>query len=306
LLSALLDALDAQRLPRDRWECIVAFDGAPPDAAAALRLERSSAVSVTLAPRRGPGAARNAGAGRARGVWLAFTEDDCVPAPDWLEALVARIARQADADVVEGATLLPSGAPARRRPDGEPTWLPTNLIVRRSLFERVGGFDERYFNPKTGAYFREDSDFGFTLEAAGAIVVVEPGARVVHPDEHPRFLDPIRWARRYEMDPLLARRHPAKARERIEVATFGPFRVRRVIVRSSLAYLVALGAAVSAWMFGEEGLAALFLFTAAVALIPLAVKWKFRPAHLILVPLVPFVQAAAFWRGYRVASRTTR
>jgi len=305
-LAALLDALDAQTLRSDRWECVVAFDGIAPDAAVARRLEARGTTIVILESRRGPGAARNAGARIARGDWLAFTEDDCRPDPEWLHAAVARIAKEPEVDAVEGATHLPGGAEARRRPDGRPTWLPTNLFLRRELFERVGGYDEGYFNPVTGAYFREDSDFGFTLEAAGARVAIEPSSRVLHPREHPRFLDPIRWARRYEMDPRLARRHPARSRDRIEVTRLGPFRFRRVIVRASFAYVIALIAAAGSRIAGEEGLGALFLTVAAAALLPLAAKWGFRPERMLLVPIVPFVQAAALWRGYRVASRTTR
>ena len=41
-------------------------------------------VSWGRGPRRGPAANRNAGALRARGEWLAFTDDDCVPDPNWL------------------------------------------------------------------------------------------------------------------------------------------------------------------------------------------------------------------------------
>src|SRR5204862_7448219 len=142
--------------------------------------------------------------------------------------------------------------------------------------------------PAWRVYFREDSDFGFTLEAIGARVVDVPDLRVQHPDEHPRMWDPVRWARRHLMDPLLAARHPQRFRERIEVHRLGPLRVRRPIVRACFASLASLGAAAIAALLGRYGLAAAFVGLAAAALVPLWAKWRFDPRRLPVLPLVPF------------------
>jgi hypothetical protein len=176
-------------------------------------------------------------------------------------------------------------------------YLPTNLFLRREAFTRAGGYRTDYFDAETGVYFREDSDLGFTLEAHGARTAFEPRCRVVHPDEHPRFLDPLRWARRYEMDPLLARRHPERFRERIESHKLGPFRIRRPVVRASLGYAAALAAAAVAALAGATGAAAGLLVLALAALVPVWAKWGFDPRRLPLVPLVPFALLAALLRG---------
>lgn len=302
-LLRLLDALARQTLDPTRREILIAFDGAAPAPAVRERLRTLGARAIEGGERRGPGAARNRAAAVAQGTWLAFTEDDCEPAADWLERAAGRIGRDPALGAFEGATTTPAGAPVRRRDGDLPTHLPTNFFVRRDLFERVGGYREDFFDAARGVYFREDSDFGFTLEEAGARVAFDPVVRVTHPAEHPRFLDPLRWARRYEMDPLLQRRHPRRFRERIEVARVGPFRVRRVVLRASFAYLIALAAGAAAWLLGEEGLAAVFLIAAALALLPLALKWRFRPARLLLAPAVPFVLAAALLRGTARARR---
>jgi glycosyltransferase involved in cell wall biosynthesis len=309
LLIPLLDALEAQTLPRDRWEIVLSFDGCAPSGRLAARIAAMGAKVVVSPSRGGPGAARNRGAAIARGDWLAFTEDDCVPAPDWLAAAAARMDRAPRLEAVEGATLLPDGRDARRRDGARPTWLPTNLFVRRTRFEGIGGYCERYFNPRSGVYFREDSDFGFALGTTGAPVAVEAAARVTHPREHRGWLDPIRWARRYEMDPLLAARHPEAFREEIEVVRWGPIRMRRPFVRVCVGYVLALLAAAAAAAIGEAGVAAWFVGVAAIAAAVLWAKWRFDPRKLPAVLLVPPVLLAALLRGavrYRVASRTTR
>ena len=237
-VAPLLDALIRQSYPRDRFEILVAFDGVAPDATTVAALARVGARAFVCPDRRGPGAARNRAAAEARGVYLAFTEDDCVPSPDWLEHAAARL-EQDPVDVLEGDTVRPDGRPTRR-PDGFPSYLPTNLFVRRGKFDRVGGYREEFFNPESGIYFREDSDLGFTLEESGASFAREPLARVTHPIEHPGTFDPLRWARRYEMDGLLGARHPRRFRARIEVHRVGPLVIRRPFVRACFAYVLAL------------------------------------------------------------------
>ena len=305
-LLPLLDALARQTILRHQFEVLISFDGAEPSAAARDRLRDLGGRAVVLPVRRGPGAARNAGAREARGGWLAFTEDDCVPADDWLARAADRIERDPTLEALEGETLTPKRRAARRRVGAEPTSIPTNLFVKRALFERIGGYCEQYFDAGRGIYFREDSDFAFSLEGTGAEIGVEPSAIVTHPEEHPGFLDPIRWARRYEMDPLLERRHPDRFRDRIEVARLGPFLIRRPFVRVCWAALLALGAAAGCALLREEGLAAFWLGVAGVAFLALWAKWRFHPLRLPILPLVPFVLVAALATGRARAARLSR
>lgn len=297
LLHSLLNALEAQTLSRERWTLVVSFDGAAPSAAIGQRLRAMGATATVSYERKGPGAARNLGARQATGDVLAFTEDDCVPAPNWLATAVGRLEREPDLDVLEGATCLPDGTPARRRHGDRLSWLPTNLFVRRDFFERIGGYCERFFDARRGIYFREDSDFGFTALEAGARVTHDSTPHVMHPREHRGWLDPIRWARRYEMDPLLALRHPRAFREEIEVVWLGPLRLRRPFVRASVGYVMALLAAAAAAAIGESGVAAWFLGLAALLACFLWSKWNLDPRKLPVVLLVPPVLLAALIRG---------
>jgi glycosyltransferase involved in cell wall biosynthesis len=297
-LLALLEALARQTIARERYEVIVALDGGVASPVLVTRLDAMGATLVRLERRSGPGAARNAGAARAHADFLAFTEDDVTPAADWLERAAARLDAEPALDVLEGATLKPGGRPVRVLGDGSRSWLPTNLFVRRSLFSRVGGYCEGFFDLERAVYFREDSDFGFTLEEAGARLGMAPEARVTHPEEHPGFLDPLRWARRYEMDALLAQRHPRLFRERIEVHRLGPLRIRRPVVRASwLCVLAFLGAGVAP-LLGRRALAVPLLILAAAAFLPVWAKWRFSPLRLPVVLAVPFVLVGSLARGW--------
>lgn len=297
-LLPLLESLRLQTLPPDRREIIVVFDGGTPDDAVAARIADLGARMVRLERRSGPGAARNAGVRVARGDFIAFTEDDVTPAPDWLAQAAARLDAEPALDVLEGATLKPGGRPVRVLGDGQRSWLPTNLFVRRTRFESVGGYHEGFFDLERAIYFREDSDFGFTLEEAGATMGMAPEARVTHPEEHPGWLDPLRWARRYEMDALLAQRHLRYFGERIEVHRLGPLRIRRPIVRAAWVCVLAIAGALVVPLFGRRDLALILLILAGVAFVPIWAKWRFSPRRLPAALLVPFVLVGALVRGW--------
>lgn len=297
-LAAFLDGIAAQRFPRPRFELIVVFDGAAIPAAIGPRLAALGAEVVVLEQRSGPPIARNAGAARARGVFLVSADDDVVPAPEWLERAAARLEAEPDLDVLEGVTVKPGGRSVRIRGEEALQYILCNLFVRRAVFERIGGFHTGYYNAGNGVFFREDADLGYTLEQAGARVGREAGAVVTHPIEHPRFLDPLRWARRYEMDALLASRYPRLFRERIEIHRLGPFRVRRPIVRSAWVCVAASAGALIAAASGRGDVAIALLLLAAAAFLPIWAKWRFSPLRLPVALLVPFALVAALVRGW--------
>jgi glycosyltransferase involved in cell wall biosynthesis len=297
-LAALLEALAAQTIPAERREILIVLDGMVAATGLAERAAAAGATLLVLPVRGGPGAARHHGAARARGAWLAFTEDDVTPAPDWLEQAARRIERETGLDAIEGLTEKPGGRRVHRHAGDRPLWLPTNLFVRRGTFERAGGYHTGYFDAERGIYFREDADFGFTLEKLGAKVAREPLARVTHPEEHPAFLDPLRWARRYEMDALLEARHPERFRERIEAHRLGPFTIRRPIVRASFLYVLALLLAAGTAAAGLIGTAAWFVGFALLMFLIVWAKWRFDVLRLPVYLLVPFVLVRAVLRGY--------
>lgn len=297
-LLPLLDGLARQTLPRDRFEVILAFDGAAPTPAVAARMEALGVRAEFIDPRSGPPIARNRGAAAARGEYIVSADDDIVPEPDWLANAERRFEREPGLDVLEGVTKKPGGRAVRISGEEALQYILCNLIVRRTLFEQVGGFVEGYFEPGRGLYFREDADLGYALEQAGARVGRDETVVVVHPVEHPRFLDPIRWARRYVMDALLRTRWPRRYRERIEIHRLGPFRVRRPIVRACFAHVIAVLAAVALALARMSTAAWIALAVAALAFVPVWAKWRFELRRLPVFVLVPWVLTGSYLRGF--------
>jgi GT2 family glycosyltransferase len=90
-LKNCLQALSQLDYPRDRFEVIAVDDGSSMALNSITEPFRSQ-LQLTLLRQEnaGPAAARNAGAAIAKGQFLAFTDDDCMPATNWLTALSDR------------------------------------------------------------------------------------------------------------------------------------------------------------------------------------------------------------------------
>jgi glycosyltransferase involved in cell wall biosynthesis len=158
-------------------EVVVVDDGSTDDtgviaARAGVRVLRQSA--------EGPAAARNRGAAATTAPLIAFTDADCFPAPDWLAAGVRALA---SADFVQGAVRpeRPPGPFDRtlwvERRSG--LWESANVLVRRDLFDAIGGF-EQWIEPEIGKAFGEDMWLGWRAARAGALMRFAPDALVEH------------------------------------------------------------------------------------------------------------------------------
>jgi GT2 family glycosyltransferase len=102
LLARCLEALAQSSTAQEDYEVIVVDDSSPLalDEIVAPFGERM-AVRLLRQANAGPAAARNTGAAEARGKFLAFTDDDCIPTAGWLDAL-ARPLRAAPHRMVGG------------------------------------------------------------------------------------------------------------------------------------------------------------------------------------------------------------
>lgn len=108
LLALCLERLapGTQTLPADRYEVIVTDDGTRSTVESLVR-ERFPWAQWVAGPCNGPAANRNNGVRLARGEWVAFTDDDCLPSPHWLAGYVQAL--DSAASVYEGKTTYEAG-----------------------------------------------------------------------------------------------------------------------------------------------------------------------------------------------------
>ena len=172
-----------QTLAPARYDVRVTDDGTD-ERSRRLVSERYSWARWSAGPRRGPASNRNAGARLALGEWLVFIDDDCLPDAGWLAAIEA--ATRESCDVAEGRTVCRAGlrTPLVHAPINERGgyWWSCNLEVRRSLFEQLGGFDERFTVPHM-----EDVEFRERARVTGARERFVPDAVVDHPPRRVRW-----------------------------------------------------------------------------------------------------------------------
>jgi glycosyltransferase involved in cell wall biosynthesis len=203
-LDACLAALAEQTIPSERFEVVVVDDGGAAELGAVVDRHRDSLrISLTRRAHAGPAAARNAGSQVARGKVLAFTDDDCLPDPDWLAAIATAVERS-PGSIVGGRTenALVSNrcseasqsviaymyADGLRRTGELPFVTSNNLALDNELFNTLGGFDASF--PEAAA---EDRDLSARCTSTGGSLVYEPAALVRH--AHP--LDPRSLLQQY-------------------------------------------------------------------------------------------------------------
>jgi GT2 family glycosyltransferase len=221
LLGRCLAALVAQDFDPMAYEVIVADNAA---SASTRRLvegwagrSRPAVRYVAGAHRRGPAAARNAGWRAARGTIVAFTDDDCVPAPGWLAAGLAAFVDGVAG--VRGRIVVPlPDRPTDYERDAAglegAEFATANCFYRRDALASVGGFDERFT-----AAWREDSDLFFSLLERGSRLVEAPGAVVVHPVRPAGWGVSVTQQRKCLFNALLYKKHPALYRRAIRPGT---------------------------------------------------------------------------------------
>ncbi|MBD2358440.1 glycosyltransferase [Tolypothrix sp. FACHB-123] len=149
LLAKCLNCLapSVQTLPADQYEVIVTDDGSQTTAEEMIRQQYPWAKWVA-GPRKGPAANRNNGAKYAQGKWLAFTDDDCLPDPQWLEVYAKATVAEPSCLVFEGRTYVdrPKKTLSEISPVNETggyLW-SCNFAIQLQLFQSLGGFDERF------------------------------------------------------------------------------------------------------------------------------------------------------------------
>lgn len=225
LLERLLVSLERQTLGPSGYEVIVVHNHTPDGTEEMVRAwcqGQPFPARYFRTQHDGPTRSRDLGAREARGRFVAFVDDDCVAAPQWLEAGVAAFDGAGEAGnaagpagsavgLVQGRTL-PMVATGGRflvktvRIEGPTLYFETcNIFYRKAAFEAVGGFSEDFLDRFSG----EDTDLGWKVTERGYRAAFAPEALIHHE------VSPVsywRWVaespRVMRNLPYLARKHP--------------------------------------------------------------------------------------------------
>ena len=183
LLKRSLEALFAQDLPKDEYEIVFVDDGSTDDSLAMARKLAETApcrLRVLTKPNDGLSRARNLGIKNCDGEIILFMDDDTFADPALLREHLAIHAAHPRAVVMGWVnhieTLDPAGPRKYVMADYSRSFFWTsNVSVRRSFVEEVGGFDEDFRE-----YGWEDMELGFRLKKLGLERIINEKAIVSH------------------------------------------------------------------------------------------------------------------------------
>jgi glycosyltransferase involved in cell wall biosynthesis len=181
LLTQVLDALNRQTVPADRYEVIVVVDGSTDGSEDYLEAVESRArLHVIRQAHSGLPAARNLGAANASEPVLVFLDDDLLPVPSFIAAHANAHAEGNPRQVIIGCCV--SAARGRgawgkmlraswddhfeskaedHHPWGFLDYSAGNSSISRELFDACGGFDEQFRRRN------EEHDLGYRLLVSG-------------------------------------------------------------------------------------------------------------------------------------------
>lgn len=181
-LESCLGALFTQNYPAKNFEILVCDDGSTDKTVTAVKslMKVHSNLRYFRQKQSGPAAARNLGITRTKGKIVAFTDDDCQPAKDWLTKIDQALARATRVLGVEGKTV--SGKPTAdpftyqlSNEEGGKFWT-CNIAYQTTALRKIGGFDEKF------RFHNEDIDLAYRIGKAGKIIF-DPRVLVIHPQK---------------------------------------------------------------------------------------------------------------------------
>jgi GT2 family glycosyltransferase len=160
-LARCVQGISRLNYPANDFELVVVDDGSSMPLESAITKAAGDRLQWRLVRQAnsGPAKARNTGVEHARGQFIAFTDDDCVPAPDWLSALDQHLRHDADAlvggQIVNALPQRPCSTASQQLVsflyeyfDGSPgrprMFCSNNMAISRKRFQELGGFNERF------------------------------------------------------------------------------------------------------------------------------------------------------------------
>lgn len=203
-LRHALETLCDQRTNGVTWEAVIVDNNSTDDTRLVVQsfIDRANArLSYVFEPRQGLSFGRNAGIARATAPLIAFTDDDVLPAPDWVARIKRCFDEHPEADFI-GGRVLPrwhTEVPGWLTPDH---WSPLALVdygheafvvnpqkpsclvganwaFRRHVFDRLGLFAPDFQRVKDGIGSAEDHDMQIRVWRAGGQGLYAPDVVVV-------------------------------------------------------------------------------------------------------------------------------
>ena len=195
-LKRALDALLRQTAMPGSYEVVVVDNNSTDGTATVVALINDPRLRLIAESRQGLSFARNAGLAAARGDIVAFTDDDVEVAPDWVETIIASLARHPEVDGL-GGRVLPSWQCGRPGWLTREHWAPlalqdhgdsrrifdsatpigligANVAFRREVFDRVGAFSPDVQRVKDGIGSTEDHELLTRLYGSGGRMLYLP------------------------------------------------------------------------------------------------------------------------------------
>jgi GT2 family glycosyltransferase len=178
------------------YDEVVVVDSASLDASAVERVTSEAGAKLVRCIEPGTSRARNTGWKASMTDIVVFTDDDCVPDSNWIEALVRAFESHPGIGFVTGRivpdavrathgqlnlSVIESGEPVRfdAGESGEVQGHGANMAWTRKALEAIGGFDEG-LGPGTRLRAAEDADAFRRMLDTGGAGYFEPSAIVVH------------------------------------------------------------------------------------------------------------------------------
>lgn len=191
-----LESLD---WPQERLQIVVVENGSGDDSAERIRAAAPHVKLVISGSNEGFAGGCNRGVAASDGEYIAFLNNDARPDSQWVRAAIDRFEQSDRIGAVAsrvldwegekvdyigaamtwyGMAYKPfTGEPIPRTPDVPQDVLfgtGSAMFVRRSVYDELGGFDERYF------MFFEDVDLGWRLNLRGWRFAYEPASLAYH------------------------------------------------------------------------------------------------------------------------------
>jgi GT2 family glycosyltransferase len=188
-LRNLLQSISEQRFPLEDIEVIIVDDSGEGNLGPVVQsFAAFSRLTLLVTAHLGPAPARQTGIDKAQGFNLAFTDDDCVPDPDWLNSLAIAL-RQNPGCAIAGAVLNGlwrnafSSATHLIHDYVVANWSRTelnyagtgNVAFPADGFREIGGLDSEWSN-----WGGEDRDLCRRWRASGRRIIGCPAAKIAH------------------------------------------------------------------------------------------------------------------------------